>query len=116
MSSISRKAVATVGGLVAAGIVGAAGLAPSAHAATGEVAYLQALNQHGFTIYDTATAIQTGHTICTRLNYENGDDTARWLYLNTPSSNIPTIASAQMWVMDAVFTLCPWQYHPYSSV
>lgn len=90
----------------------AAGLAPAAQADTGSVAYLQALNNSGFTVYNTSQALSTGYQICQSLDHENGLDAARDVYNNTSYADVPTITRAQAWVIDAVFTLCPWQYHP----
>jgi hypothetical protein len=97
-------------GAVALGIVSAT--PGTANAATGEAAYLQALNSSGFLIYDTAWAIQTGHDICTDLNYADGNQTAQWLYNSTSYRDVSSIQIADTWVIDAVSTLCPWQYHP----
>jgi hypothetical protein len=81
---------------------------PSADA----LAYLQRLNDMGFATYDTAWAVASGYVICDQLNYASGEQVAQDVFSRSSSTDTPTIDWARAWVIAAVDTLCPWQYHP----
>ena len=88
-------------------------LAAPAHAdATSEVAYLQQVTSIGFVVYDVPAALRTGYAICDDLNYVNGEQAARDLYISTSWIDVPSMPVARAWVIAAANTLCPWTYHP----
>ena len=73
--------------------------------------YLYRMNTEYGYVYDADATLVTGAQICARLNYENGADTAAWLYVYSPYINIPTPAAAALWLTIAVEELCPWHDH-----
>jgi hypothetical protein len=75
-----------------------------------DLTFIQALNNHGIVIYDTATAVNWGHAICLALNKTTGDVVAGNFYRIT-NGDIPDIGTAAMWVVVSVEQLCPWQDH-----
>jgi hypothetical protein len=62
--------------LVAAAGIGAAltigSLSGAGTASASPLSYLQSLNNHGLTVYNTAEAVSSGYQICNRLNYTTG--------------------------------------------
>ena len=107
------------GGMVAGGLmVGAAALvigAGMARADTGgDLAYLSLLTQRGWNVYDVTEAVARGHQICTHMRLgASGDETAHWLYVNTPTSETPSVYQAELMVNAAANTICPdvWLTH-----
>ena len=63
-------------------------------------------------VYDAPAAIRTGYRVCSALNYANGEDVARDLYMTTSFADLPTLDSATSVVVSAGLNLCPWHYHP----
>ena len=94
-----------LGGLIAAGI------ATANPAKADNNSYLYRMDTEYGYVYDADATLVTGAQICARLNYENGVDTATWLYAYTPYSNIPTPEAAVQWLTIAVEELCPWHDH-----
>lgn len=84
-------------------------LFPPAAKADG-LTFLQALNNHGIVVYDTARALTWGQAICTALNQTTGDVVAANFYRIT-NSDIPDMNTALTWVVVSVEQLCPWQDH-----
>jgi hypothetical protein len=104
--SMAGKLVAAVVLLACAAV----GFATAPRARADDMAYLQALNNAGMTIYDTGLAIQYGYRICTALSGANGEEVAQAAYRY--SKDITSIEMARAWVLIAAGTLCPWQIHP----
>jgi hypothetical protein len=105
MTTTPRIAITTLA-LLSAGV----GLAGNAHA--DDMGYLQALNNSGLTVYDTADALAEGHQICDMLTSANGTVVARYVFTHTSWSDVPTMLVAETMVIDAVASICPGEYHP----
>lgn len=96
---------AGLGALAAAGILG------TAKAEATPLSYVQSLNAHGLTVYDTAAALRTGYAICSMLNTDTGDVVAEYVYRNTSWSDVPDVDTAVQLTVVSVEELCPWHDH-----
>jgi hypothetical protein len=74
------------------------------------LSFIQSLNNHGMSVYDTTTALTWGAAICEALNTTNGADVVANFYRVT-NSDIPDMYTAGVWVTVAVEELCPWHDH-----
>lgn len=83
--------------------------APQAHATP--LSFIQALNDNGIVVYDTASALTTGYSICDALNEYNGAEIAEELYTGTSYTEVPTREVAAAWVVVSVHELCPQHDH-----
>lgn len=79
-----------------------------------EADFLKLLTDSGITVYSADMALFTGQSICTALETTNGAIVAENLYKISMRSEVPTRDTADVWVMVAGATLCPWQFHPQS--
>ena len=110
MKKLNKAAL--VGGVAAAAIAATVGVAAPASAYTGnEVAYLNAMENSGFTTYDAPWAISSGYWICNKFSYENGNEIAVDLFRSTSWGDVPNLHVAQTWVNTAANTLCPWVWN-----
>src|SRR6185436_7562381 len=91
-------------GALAAGLALALSPAASADPAN-ELAYISSLNAFGATVFNAQQAIETGYWVCDQLQYANGDDVARKLYLSIP--DVQNMKHAQVIVLAAAMNLCP---------
>ncbi|MGV0794406.1 DUF732 domain-containing protein [Mycolicibacterium sp. XJ1819] len=82
--------------------------APAAEA--DELSFLQALNDNGIVVYDTAAALSNGYLACSMLDTNTGDVVATEILYYFPSE--ATINSAATLVIVAAQELCPWHWHP----
>ena len=107
MNKISTRRIAALAASATLGAALATSLvsAPEAGASTGT--YLQALNDRGLVITDTATMIKTGFLVCTALNDTNGADVIAALVNKVGYSN----NEAGIILVSAVEELCPWHDH-----
>lgn len=96
--------------ILAAATVAATTLCSAPTAAADNDSYLWRLQNEYGTVYDTGLSLATGYTICARLGYENGADTATWLYY-AGGNDVPTLEGAARWVVIAAQELCPWMDH-----
>lgn len=94
-----------LGGLIAAGI------AVATPADATPMSYLQSLNNHGLSVYDTAAAVRTGYTICSLLDNNTGDVVAWQVFANTSWADVPDVDTAATMVLVAVEELCPYHDH-----
>lgn len=99
-------------GAVAAGATIGTGIAKADPA----LDYLTALTNSGMTVYNTTAALNTGYAICTALDTTRGDLVAQNLFRVTTWADVPNITTAQVIVIVAASTLCPWQIHPDRSI
>jgi hypothetical protein len=98
--------------LMAVGALLAAGGMATARADSREMAFLDTLTDSGIQVYDASRAIDVGWGICSAFEVANGQDVAEFIYGNTTYSDVPDLATAQLWVVAAAWNLCPWHYHP----
>jgi hypothetical protein len=104
MRKITKAAL--VGGAAAAAI--AATGAGNASADTGsEMAFIQLLNARGISVYNANQAVQTGYTLCGRMQAVGGNAAAYEMFAHTSWSDVPNIYTAQVWTNAAANTLCP---------
>lgn len=97
--------------LMAIGALLAAGGMATARADSSETAFLDTLTDSGVQVYDASQAVETGWAICEAFETVNGADVARYIYANTTYADVPDLATAQVWVVAAGMTLCPWHNH-----
>ncbi|MCV7237142.1 DUF732 domain-containing protein [Mycolicibacterium celeriflavum] len=88
-------------------------LGPAPAVKADAMSYLQSLNNHGMSVYDTSDALRNGYWVCNELNYNTGDVVAERLYYRYASM---TVAEAATILMVAVWELCPWHYDPQDLV
>lgn len=97
--------------LAALAVAGAAfGLVSAPDAQADEVSFLQALNAHGWVVYDTTAVLSNGYLACDMMNTRTGDVVATQILYRFPSE--ATISSAATLVIVAAQELCPWHWHP----
>lgn len=106
-----RLVLAGLGGMIAAATI-TTGVAKADPA----LDYLTALTNSGMTVYNTTAALNTGYAICSALDTTRGDIVAQNLFRVTTWADVPDITTAQVIVIVAASTLCPWQVHPDRSI
>jgi hypothetical protein len=89
------------------GMLGAAWVSGTPSAAASAGSYLQALNDRGLSITDTAGMIKTGMVVCTALNDATGDVIVKQLVGKVGYS----VNEATIILVSAVEELCPWHDH-----
>lgn len=108
MNRITKAVVIAIGGVLLGGSLLGTGAASASGGS--ETVYLQAMNNAGFTIYDTNWAISTGYHICSMLSYEDGNAAARDVFHISSWHDVPDLSTAALWVNTAATTLCPWTW------
>lgn len=97
--------------LMGIGALLAAGGMATARADSGETAFLDTLTDSGIEVYDASQAVATGWAICKAFEVANGRVVAEFIYGNTTYSDVPDMATAELWVIAAAYNLCPQHVH-----
>jgi len=75
------------------------------------MSYLQSLNNHGLTVYDTTYALQSGYLICQMLGQTTGDVVAAYVFTHSSWADVPDLDTAATMVIVSAEELCPQYDH-----